>query len=66
MASLYNLKYSIQQETRASALKAKTELDYSVQKGKMIRVKFSVVQSYVKVSNLPPFVGVELLENAFR
>jgi len=52
-------------ETRASALKAKTELDYSLQKGKTIRVKFSVVQSYVKITNLPPFVGVELLENAF-
>ena len=54
------------QETRASALKAKTELDHSLQKGKNIRVKFSTVQSYVKITNLPPFVSVELLESAFR
>ena len=46
-------------------MKAKTELDNSMQKGKHIRVKFSTVQSYVKVSNLPPFVSVELLEMAF-
>lgn len=50
---------------RHEAEKAKVALDGQTKNGKVLRVKFSVHQAAIKVSNLGPWVSNELLHQAF-
>ncbi|CAB0032784.1 unnamed protein product [Trichogramma brassicae] len=49
----------------ANAEKAKRELDGSVRKGRVLKVRFAPNSSVVKVKNLTPWVSNELLAHAF-
>jgi RNA recognition motif-containing protein len=51
--------------TRYEAEKAKTALDGQTKNGKTLKIKFSVHQAAIKVSNLGPWVSNELLHAAF-
>jgi len=51
--------------TRIEAEKAKAALDGQTKNGKTLKIKFSLHQAAVKVSNLGPWVSNELLHTAF-
>lgn len=51
--------------TRYEAEKAKAALDGQTKNGKTLKIKFSIHQAAIKVSNLGPWVSNELLHAAF-
>ncbi|XP_031348721.1 hrp65 protein-like isoform X1 [Photinus pyralis] len=55
----------IKMDFNVNAEKAKRELDGSLFKGRMLKIRFAPNGSSVKVRNLPPFVSNELLYFAF-
>uniref|UniRef100_A0A6M2DV18 Putative rna-binding protein p54nrb rrm superfamily n=1 Tax=Xenopsylla cheopis TaxID=163159 RepID=A0A6M2DV18_XENCH len=56
----------IRLDFRASAEKAKRELDGKVRKGRPLRVRFAPNSTAIKVKNLTPWVSNELLYKAFE
>jgi len=55
----------VRMDTRLGAEKAKVALDGQTKNGKVLKVKYSVHQAAIKVSNLGPWVSNELLNQAF-
>ncbi|XP_054270753.1 hrp65 protein-like isoform X2 [Macrosteles quadrilineatus] len=55
----------IRMDYRSNAEKAKRELDGSMHKGRVLKVRFAPLGASVKVKNLTPWVSNELLEMAF-
>ncbi|KAG8277523.1 Paraspeckle component 1 [Homalodisca vitripennis] len=55
----------IRMDYRSNAEKAKRELDGSLHKGRVLKVRFAPLGASVKVKNLTPWVSNELLEMAF-
>ncbi|XP_046399520.1 hrp65 protein-like isoform X3 [Ischnura elegans] len=56
----------IRLDYRASAEKAKRELDGSIRKGRALKVRFAPHSAAVKIRNLTQWVTNELLERAFQ
>lgn len=59
------MRIHIFQDFRANAEKAKRELDGSVRKGRVIKVRFAPSSATIKVKNLTQWVSNELLAHAF-
>jgi len=55
----------VRMATRYEAEKAKAALDGQTKNGKALKIKFSIHQAAIKVSNLGPWVSNELLHTAF-
>ncbi|KAJ8678646.1 hypothetical protein QAD02_014433 [Eretmocerus hayati] len=55
----------LRMDFRINAEKAKRELDGSVRKGRVLKVRFAPHSSVIKVKNLTPWVSNELLAHSF-
>ncbi|XP_059478422.1 hrp65 protein-like isoform X2 [Neocloeon triangulifer] len=55
----------VKMDYRASAEKARRELDGTPRRGKVLKIRFAPHGAIIKVRNLTPYVSNELLETAF-